>query len=153
MTFGRNRVYVTCADENNDRAVQFVDPSDGLWVEYFRCPEDTGSHLSFAGSNLLLSQWYSKQMFGIDFSGKLTALFNAPRGICGHVHRSGETFMITTDDEETDEYFLTVASETSGAYECKDVARVSFAARGLAFDGESFWTSHRDKGELVRFSM
>ncbi|MDQ6931823.1 MAG: hypothetical protein M3160_01465 [Candidatus Eremiobacteraeota bacterium] len=64
MTFGRDRVYVTCADENNDRAVHFVDPSEGLWIEYF--PEDTGSHLSFTGSNLLLSQWYRKQMFRVD---------------------------------------------------------------------------------------
>jgi hypothetical protein len=32
-----------------------------------------------------------------------------------------------------------------------DIARIPFAARALAFDGERFWTNHREQNQIVSF--
>ena len=34
----------------------------------------------------------------------------------------------------------------------EDIARVSFAARSIAFDGDRFWTSHREADQIVAFA-
>jgi hypothetical protein len=33
-----------------------------------------------------------------------------------------------------------------------DLARIPFAARALAFDGERFWTNHREQNQIVSFA-
>jgi hypothetical protein len=33
-----------------------------------------------------------------------------------------------------------------------DIARIPFSARSLAFDGERFWTNHREANETVAFA-
>jgi hypothetical protein len=34
----------------------------------------------------------------------------------------------------------------------EDLARVPFQCRSLAFDGESFWTNHREAHEIISFA-
>jgi len=57
---------------------------------------------------------------------------------------------VTTDDEESDDYFLgKIGGDGTGAF--TDLARIPFAARALAFDGSRFWTNHREANEIVAF--
>ncbi|MEA2690302.1 MAG: hypothetical protein QOD51_2909, partial [Candidatus Eremiobacteraeota bacterium] len=35
---------------------------------------------------------------------------------------------------------------------CEDVAIIPFPARALAFDGERFWTNHREADQIVAFA-
>jgi hypothetical protein len=59
-----------------------------------------------------------------------------------------------TDDEESNEYFLTRIDARNGAApKVEDVARVNFQARALAYDGTRFWTNHREQHEIVAFSV
>jgi hypothetical protein len=59
---------------------------------------------------------------------------------------------VTTEDEETNEYFLTKVS-ANGNHAAEDLAKIPFAARALAFDGSRFWTNHREANQIVSFEV
>ena len=73
-----------------------------------------------------------------------------PRGVCGQCYSEGVFYLITTEDEEGNEYFLTRVS-ANGTTQSEDLARIPFAARALAFDGSKFWTNHREANQIVAF--
>jgi hypothetical protein len=62
-------------------------------------------------------------------------------------------YLITTDDEASDEYWLTRVDAHGEWPQSVNLARVPFAARALAFDGVRFWTNHRESDEIVAFAM
>ena len=67
----------------------------------------------------------------------------------------GVLYLVTTDAEETNEYWLTrVDLKAAGAGEPTwvDVARIPFQARALAWDGTKFWTNHREQNQIVAFA-
>jgi hypothetical protein len=47
---------------------------------------------------------------------------------------------------------LTRIDARGGQPKIEDVARIGFKARALAFDGERFWTNHREQHEIVAFA-
>ena len=113
------------------------------------CPDDTGSHLSFDGARLFVSQWYRKRIVAVDESGRPESVIELPHEICGHTRVDGRFYCVTTDDETSGSYFLTRV-EADGRSE--DLAAIRFDARGLAFDGERFWTNHREAHQTVAFA-
>lgn len=139
--------------EDDDRWICRYVPGHGIKTrDTLRAPDGTGSHLSYDGTRLYVSQWYNKRLLGIDESGEVVRCIELPRGVCGQVYADGAFFTITTDDEESDEYFLTRVSAGNGSVACEDLARVGFQARGLAYDGARFWTNHRERHEVVAFT-
>jgi hypothetical protein len=114
------------------------------------CPDDTGSQLSFDGQRLYLSQWYKRRILALDEEGKVERAIDLPHQICGHVFVRGNFYCVTTDDETSGKYFLTRAGRIGGA---EDVARIDFGARALTFDGEHFWTNHREADQIVAFTV
>jgi hypothetical protein len=119
-------------------------------------PEDTGSQLSWYAGQLHLSQWYRKQILVLDLAEPATAepaiqgTFLCPHGVAGHVFANGTLWVLGTDAESTTDYFLTQVDPISGAY--NTVAHVPFQARGLAFDGDTLWTCHREAHQLVQLA-
>jgi hypothetical protein len=79
-------------------------------------------------------------------------VIDVPHGICGQVVVEGCFYLITTDDETEGEYWLTRVDARGDSPLIEDLARIGFAARALAFDGERFWTNHREKHEIVAFA-
>ena len=78
-----------------------------------------------------------------------------PHGICGQVFVDGVLYLVTTDAEETNEYWLTRVEMTSaglGEPTCADVARIPFQARALAWDGTKLWPNHREQNQIVAFA-
>ena len=59
---------------------------------------------------------------------------------------------LTTDNEGTADYWLTRIDARNGSPKIADLARVPFHGRSLAFDGEHFWTNHREAHEIVSFA-
>lgn len=114
------------------------------------CPDATGSQLSYDGSWLYLSQWYNKRILGLDERGNIVRQIDVPHQICGQCYVDGAFYCVTTDDEESSEYFLTKVS-ANGETRSEDLARIPFAARALAFDGSRFWTNHREANQIVAF--
>ena len=116
------------------------------------CPDDTGSHLSYDGERLFVSQWYNRKLIAIDDSGAIGTVIDVPHQIVGQTIVGGCFYLITTDDEARSEYWLTRVDARNGAPVFEDLATIRFDARGLAFDGERFWTNHREAHQTVAFA-
>ena len=116
------------------------------------CPDDTGSQLGYDGRQLYVSQWYPKKVLALSAHGEVARTLTVPHGICGQVWVEGMIYLVTTDAEETTDYWLTRVDPRPATPVIEDVARIPFAARALAFDGTRFWTNHRERGEIVAFA-
>jgi len=116
------------------------------------CPDDTGSHLSYDGDRLYVSQWYNKRIIALGDGGKPGTIVEVPHEICGHTIVGGCFYCVTTDDEYGGPYFLTRVDARGPNPVCVDLATIRFNARGLAFDGERFWTNDREIHQTVAFA-
>jgi hypothetical protein len=153
MTVVGDELRVLCGETSEDtRIIRRFVPGHGFKTqESLPCPDDTGSQLSFDGERLYVSQWYRKRILSLDDAGHVGSTIPVPRGICGQVIVRGRFYCVTTDDEESNEYFLTMVDARSEIPIAHDVARVGFPARALAYDGERFWTNHREADQIVAF--
>ena len=157
LTAVGNELRVLCSEGAADnRVVRRLVPGMGFDAKWaLPCPDDTGSQLSYDGQRLHVSQWYPKKVIALGADGKVERVIGVPHGICGQVFVDGVLYLVTTDAEETNEYWLTrvdVKSAGSGEAKCEDVARIPFQARALAWDGAKFWTNHREQNEIVAFA-
>lgn len=115
-------------------------------------PDDTGSQLGYDGQRLHVSQWYPKKVLTLGVDGKVEVVISIPHGICGQVFVEGFIYLVTTDAEDTTDYWLTRVDLRPTTAKIDDVARIPFAARALAFDGTRFWTNHREQNQIVSFA-
>jgi hypothetical protein len=155
MTVVGDELRVLCGETAEDNRVirRFV-PGHGFKThESIACPDDTGSQLSYDGVRLYVSQWYKKRIVGIDESGSVVKTIELPRGVCGQTFADGKFYAITTDDEESTEYFLTRVTIGPDGPKSEDIARMPLQARGLAYDGARFWTNHREHNQIVAFTV
>ena len=152
MTVVGDELRVVCGvGENDDRVIRRFIPGHGFKTQdSIDCPEFTGSQLSYDGTRLYLSQWYNRRILGLDEQGTIVRQIDVPHQICGQCYVEDAFYLVTTDDEESGEYFLTKVS-ANGAHASEDLARIPFAARSLAYDGSRFWTSHREANQIVSF--
>lgn len=154
LTIVGDELRVICGEPPDDnRFVRRFVPGHG-WPESgrFGCPDDTGSYLGFDGDRLYVTQWYRKQIVSVDDAGEVGTTIGLPHEVCGCVIVEGRFFLVTTDDETSTDYWLTRVDARGAAPVITDVARIGFAARSLAFDGERFWTNHRERNEIVAFA-
>jgi hypothetical protein len=152
MTVVGDELRVVCGvGEDDDRVIKRFVPGHGFKSkDSIECPEATGSQLSYDGTWLYLSQWYNRRILGLDESGNIVRQIDVPHQICGQCFVDGHFYLVTTEDETTNEYFLTRVS-ANGETRSEDLARIPFAARSLAFDGFRFWTNHREANQIVAF--
>lgn len=145
---------VVCGEgDDDDRFVRRFIPGHGMRDEgRFQCPDSTGSQLGYDGDFLYLSQWYNRRILQLDQWGHVLREIVVPHQICGQVVANGKFFLVTTEDETTTDYWLTEVDAHREKPVSKDLARIPFAARALAFDGERFWTNHRENNEIVAFA-
>jgi hypothetical protein len=155
MTCVGDELRVICGEGDDDtRMIRRFVPGHGFKAhDAIGCPDDTGSQLSYDGTWLYVSQWYNKRLLCIDEQGNVLNTIALPRGVCGQTYAGGMFYVLNTDDEESDEYFITRVSANGHGPSCEDLARVPFGARGLAFDGYRFWTNHRENNEIVAFTV
>jgi hypothetical protein len=154
MTVVGDELRVICGEgPDDDRIIRRLVPGHGFKTQdAIDCPDHTGSQLSYDGIRLYVSQWYNKRILGIDERGKIVRTIEVPREVCGQCYVDGTFYVLTTDDETTNDYFLMKASANGATLKFEDVARVPFAARALAFDGWRFWTNHREQNQIVAFT-
>jgi hypothetical protein len=145
---------VICGETDEDhRIVRRYVPGHGFKShDGIPCPDDTGSQLSFDGRRLYVSQWYNKRIVALAEDGSAETIATVPHGICGQVFVDDGFYLVTTDDEESDDYWLTRVVPNGAAAHVEDLVRIGFPARALAFDGERFWTNHRERHEIVAFA-
>jgi hypothetical protein len=138
---------------DDDRMIRRFVPGHGVKAEgAFRAPDGTGSHLGYDGDRLYVSQWYNRRIIALDDAGVAGSTIDVPHGIAGQVVVDGRFYLVTTDDEEHGDYWLTRVDARGAAVVSDDLARIPFPARALAFDGERFWTNHRAADQVVAFA-
>jgi hypothetical protein len=154
MTVVGDELRVLCGEGDDDnRVVRRLVPGHGFKTSgAIPCPDDTGSQLGFDGDRLYVSQWYAKRIVAIAGNGTAGTVVDVPHGICGQVVVEGRFYLVTTDDEEHGEYWLTRVDARGATPVCDDLAVIPFPARALAFDGEHFWTNHREADQIVAFT-
>lgn len=154
MTVIEDELRVLCGETDEDNRIirrlipgKGFDPDFSIW-----CPNDTGSQLGYDGANLHVSQWYNKRVLKIDTKGNIIEGFNLPHEPCGQVFVDGVIFAQTTDDESTNDYYLTRIDPRGNEPVIEDLARIPFPGRALTFDGARFWTNHRAANQIVCFT-
>lgn len=152
LAYGEGELVMTCGETADDyRRIRRYVPQSGWRDRFIACPEDTGSHLAVYQSRVLLGQWYNKALLLLDESAAVVRAYQAPHGIAGVTVRDDDAFLLTTDDEDAGDYWITRMDLRTGAAE--DVALVPFHGRGLAWDGERFWTNFRAGDRVVTFTL
>ena len=138
---------------DDDRYVRRYIPGHGFKKEgSFRAPDDTGSQLGWDGDRLYVSQWYRKRIVSVDEQGKPGSVIELPREVCGQVIVEGCFYLVTLENETRNDYRLTRVDARDGTPAIDDLAEIPFEARALAFDGERFWTNHREADQIVAFA-
>lgn len=142
-------------DPDDDRYLRRFHPGDGFDESFLvPLPELTGSYLSFDGQSLYLSQWYKHRLLQIDpESGQVQRTIQIGAEICGHVFVGGRLYVLRGTEQDGEKWRLARLDLREAAPVVEDLARVPFACRSLAFDGENFWTNHRAEHQTVSFTL
>jgi hypothetical protein len=140
-------------EEDDDRYLRRFLPEKGFVQGRARLPEDTGSYLGYGRGQLYLTQWYKQRLLFIDDAARVSKVLDVPHQICGCTAIDGIVHLLTTDDEESYDYFITRVDVDALPPSFVDIALVPFHARSLAWDGDRFWTNHREADEVVRFEI
>ena len=144
------RVLCGVTDEDNRFIYRFA--KGAFQPDPWPCPDDSGSHLGYDGRLLYVSQWYRRQLVALDDKGHVVRTLTAPlHGIAGQVIVGGHAYLLGTDDESETPYTITRLDLATG--EAADVAKLPFFARGLAHDGQRFWSNVREQGETIAFEL
>ncbi len=139
---------------DDDRYIRHYEIGAGFTdVPRKACPDFTGSYLAFDGKHLILTQWYKRRVLFLNRDFDVAHSVEAQHEICGAAFADGAVYLVTTDDECTDDYWLSRVGEVDGRQTSFDVARIPFKARSLAWDGSQFWTNHRERNEIVSFDF
>jgi hypothetical protein len=134
----------------DDRYIHRFIPGHGFKTETLACPEFTGAHLAYDGDTLFLTQATHKRILALDGQGNIVRAIDLPRRPVGMTIHEASFYLITADDEFENIVFCKVDARGEKPA-VAELASVPFEARGLAFDGSRFWTSHRDNNEIVAF--
>lgn len=155
MTLVNGELRVVCGETADDnRIIRRCRPQQGFDATWgIPCPNDTGSQLSFDGRRLYVSQWYPKKVIALGAEGESERVMSLPHEICGQVWAHGALHLLTTDNEETTDYWITRVDTSADPVTTTDIAHVPFHARALAFDGTHFWTNHREQNQIVCFRV
>ncbi len=121
-------------------------------IQRLASPAPKPQSLAWDGRNLWLSQWHPKKLIALGTDGQVERVIQIPHEIVGQVIVDGLFYLATTDDEESNDYFLTRVDPRSAAPRVDVLIRLGFPARGLTFDGKNFWSNHREENQIVSFA-
>ena len=115
------------------------------------CPDLTGSYLSYDGRHLYLSQWYRHRILQLNGSGKITREIEIGAEISGHVFIDGVIYVLRGTEQNQGDWRLARFDLAETIPQVRELARVPFQCRSLAFDGSNLWTNHREADQIVCF--
>jgi sugar lactone lactonase YvrE len=150
MTFVDGTLLAVISDqESDDRSIHRFNPSDGSWeTGATRCPDDTGSQLSWDGDRLWLSQRHNKRIVRLTPAGSVEHEIEMPAEVTG-IHWSGPALWANLRFEKG------VSDITRFVREGAPGERLERYLSGfvsLAFDGSGFWMSDLRGTTIVKAS-
>ncbi|MGH7728032.1 MAG: YncE family protein [Vulcanimicrobiaceae bacterium] len=145
------RVVVSIGDEDDRYLYRFV-PGRGFDPDSKTpCPDLTGSHLASDGTTLYLGQMGFRRIVALDDHLSIVREIALPTRCVGMGFGPGAFYVISAD-EEFENLRLATLDLGVGHPDIAPRAAIPFDARSLAFSGSSWWTSHREAGEIVSFT-
>jgi hypothetical protein len=147
--------FVSGEGPDDDRYLRRYEPGRGFDESYrVAVPEFTGSYLSFDGQNLYMSQWYKQRLLQLDpANGEILRTIQVGAEICGHTFCEGQLYVLVGTEKDGEFWQLARLDLREPDAQVENLARVPFACRSLAFDGQNFWTNHRAANETVAFAL
>jgi hypothetical protein len=140
-------------DAEDDRFLARYVRGSGFDATTIPCPGRTGSWLAFDGARLFMSQRFEKRILELDAAGDVVRTFAVAREITGMTMVDGTFCLITTASRDVDDYRFVRLDPSQPQPAEVEVASIPFAgARGLAYDGATFWTSLRAANTIVAFT-
>lgn len=144
------RVVVGFGNDADDRYIYRFVPGRGFKGERLACPDLSGAHLAFDGDELFLGQAWNKRILALDEHGAVVHEIPLERRPVGMTIVDGTFYVVTTDDEWGNRE-LTKVDARGETTQATKLASFPYNARGLAYDGSRFWTTDREKNEIVAF--
>jgi hypothetical protein len=145
------RVVVSIGEEDDRYLYRFI-PGQGFDAESkTACPDFTGSQLASDGTTLYLAQMGNRRILALDANGTVLREIALPTRCAGMGFRASTFYMISADEEFENLQLATLDVQVNNPT-LAPVAAIPFDARSLAFDGTSWWTSHREASEIVSFA-
>ena len=157
--------WAACSMEGSLRFTLGVGPEDDRYVYHYSsgggfsdsdriaCPDFTGSYLSYDGEHLHLSQWYKGRILKLDGNGSFHQAFEVGGEISGHTFADGMVYVLRGTEQDGEKWSIARLDPNEANPQAEEVARVPFACRSLAFDGEKFWSNHRAANETIAFTL
>ena len=146
------RVVIGLGEKDHDRYIYRFVPGHGFKGDRIECPDLTGAHVAFDGDTLFLSQASYCKILALDGQGNIVREIPLERAPLGMTIANGFFYLITGDKEFENLEFWKIDAHTETPA-ITVLASIPFDARGLAYDGSRFWTSHRDNNEIVAFEQ
>ena len=138
---------------DDDRYLRRYVAGKGFSETRIACPDFTGSYLSYDGEHLYLSQWYKHRILKLDAKGDILREIAIGAEICGHVFVDGVIYVLRGTEQGEGDWRIARLDPREETPVVHELARVPFQCRSLAFDGERFWTNHREADRTVSFAL
>src|SRR5256885_7103564 len=120
----------------DDRYLRRFEVGKGFSGKRIACPEFTGSYLSYDGESLYLSQWYKHRILKLDAAANPIREMVIGAEISGHTFVNGLIYVLRGTEQNGGDWRLGRFDPRESVPKIRDVARVPFQCRSLAYDGE-----------------
>jgi hypothetical protein len=148
LAFLHDKLYVVIGHgyDDDDRYIYRYVPGRGFEEDPVACPDLSGAHLATDGESLFLSQAHNRKILALNPCGAVVEEITLDRVPLG-MTAVESSFYLITGDRKFKNLQLGRLDRSKGLL--LPMASIPFVARGLAFDGEYFWTADRTKNEIV----
>jgi hypothetical protein len=116
------------------------------------CPDFTGSYLTSDGSTLYMTQLGLRRIVVLDDKSAIQREIPLTTRCLGIAFGAAGTFYMIAADEEFENLQLATLDVRSADPKPSPISGLADDARGLAYDGSTWWTSHREASEIVAFT-
>jgi hypothetical protein len=137
--------------ERDHRYVYSFSPEAGF-AERFVCPDTSGSFLAYANGTLYLSQAWAKKLIDLDERGAAVRERQLARRPVGMTIVDDAFYLVTVDEAWNDGRVDRLGIDDD-ASSLQALRSLPFKPRGVAFDGERFWTADRNNHAIVSFTL
>lgn len=147
-------VVVSDGGEEDDRYLYRFVPHEGFIAgSKTPCPQMTGSHLTSDGKRLYLGQAHERRIVTLDSAYGITDAFALSTRTGGFGFGPGGELYFIAADEDFDNLTFGTLQLKAGDSAFQAIASIDAGFRALAFDGFVWYTSDREDGEIVTFTV
>lgn len=143
---------VVAIGEDEDRYLYRFSPESGFdQASKTALPDLTGSYLASDGTTLYMTQLGKRRIVTLDDAAAIVREIPLPTRCLGIAFGSADAFYMIQADDEFENLKLATFDVNAESPQPSPVATLHDDARGLAFDGNAWWTCYREASLLVNF--